>query len=365
MIYLDHNATTPCAFDEELLELSGKPLNPSSVHSFGRSARGMLERARKSVCQSLCVNTLNHSLIFTGSGTEANNLVVKSFEEGNIFALATEHSSILNNPYVKTISVDSSGTINIDHLIQLLETADLSKKTLVCVMFANNETGTIQPLKKVKDVVRYYGVNLHSDCIQGLGKMPLNFDDIGADSISISAHKCGGLAGIGALLYKNSLPIIPQILGGGQERGVRAGTESVIHAHLFAKASIRANDSCEVYFKTTKALRDKMEEEIGKICKEAIFVSESASRLPNTSTIIMPKVSAQIQLMRFDLAGFAISSGSACSSGKIGKSHVLLAMGLKENQINSAIRVSFGMDNTLKETEAFIETWATIYRDFM
>ncbi len=365
MIYLDHNATTPFLFREDLAELLVRPLNPSSVHTFGRFARSILENARRSILKSLGANTTDHSLVFTGSGTEANNLVINSFDKGNVFALATEHSSILSNSHVKPISVNSSGIINIENLVELLKGADLSKQTLVCVMFANNETGAIQPLEKVKDIVRSYGVNFHSDCVQGLGKVHLNFEDIGADSIAISAHKCGGLAGIGALVYKNSLKIVPQILGGGQEKGMRAGTESVIHAHLFAKAVELAKDSCDSYFVKTKVLRDKMEKEIGNICEDVIFASNLVSRLPNTSTIIMPKVSAQIQLMRFDLAGFAISSGSACSSGKIGKSHVLLAMGMKEDQVNSAIRVSFGMENTLTETEAFIDAWSEVYRDFI
>jgi cysteine desulfurase len=367
MIYLDHNATTACRFfDDQITDLIHRPLNPSSVHAFGRFAKGILEQSRRSICESLKVDLRKNSLIFTGSGTEANNIVVKSFHDGNIFALATEHSSILNHPNVQLISVDSSGLINTDHLNALLKGADLSKKTLVCVMCANNETGVLQPLDKVRAIVKSYGANFHSDCVQGLGKIHLDFSDIGADSISLSAHKCGGLPGIGALIYNNALPIMPQIFGGGQERGMRGGTENVLHALLFAKAVSFSNskDHLEPYSKHTSSLRDYMENEICSASLGAVFASDSVLRLANTSTIIMPGVSAEMQLMRFDIAGFAVSSGAACSSGKIGKSHVLSAMGFEENQVNSAIRVSLGIDNTLSEINAFIKTWMEIGRDF-
>jgi cysteine desulfurase len=368
MIYLDHNSTTACRFfdDNMIRDLTNKPLNPSSIHSFGRFAKGILENARRSICESLKVDLRKHSLIFTGSGTEANSMVVKSFQDGNIFALATEHSSILSNPNVKTISVNSSGVINIDHLVELLKNSDSSKKTLVCVMCANNETGVLQPLESVRQVVKAHNATFHSDCVQGLGKIHLNFDEIGADSISISAHKCGGLPGIGALVYNNSAHIVPQILGGGQERGMRGGTENVLHSHIFAKAVnfSNARNNIDIYLKHTGVLRDYMEQTIRSASCDAIFASDKVSRLANTSTIIMPGVSAEIQLMRFDIAGFAVSSGSACSSGKIGKSHVLFAMGFPQDQVNSAIRVSLGMDNSMHDVESFIHAWIGIYRDF-
>lgn len=364
MIYLDHNATTPCIFSSaDLSHLLNKPLNPSSVHSFGRFAKGVLENARREICGLLGANLRDYSLVFTGSGTEANNLILQNFQHQNVFALAIEHVSILDNPNIQTIDVDSHGVIRIDHLIELLQNADTAKKTLVCVMLANNETGVLQPLEKVRDVVKKYGASLHSDCIQGFGKIPINIDYLGADSISISAHKVGGLPGIGALIYKNSMKIVPQIRGGGQEMGMRGGTENVVHAYLFAKAATHSGSNIENYLNNVLPLRDYIEEQIKSVCSSARFASSLTARLPNTSNIIMSGVSSQIQLMRFDLDGFAVSSGAACSSGKVKKSHVLKAMGMAEQDIESAVRVSFGPHNTLAEANAFVKSWSKIYQE--
>lgn len=360
-IYLDYNATAPCSLDANLLiDVLSSPLNPSSLHWHGRAARNLLEKAREKLLSAVEADRREYSLIFTSSGTEANNLVVNSFKKKHVFSSAIEHQSISKIPYVRHLVVNAEGILDLKNLEEAISDA---KGGLLCVMLANNETGVLQPVKDIASIAHKHGIFIHSDCIQGFGKLPVNIRDLGMDSISISAHKIGALPGIGALIYKNSLPLLPAIFGGGQEMGLRAGTENLFHANLFGKISDNVAQLIKEYQTKVAHLRDYLEQQVLSYEPNAKIWSRSVNRLPNTSCILMPGVPAQIQVMRFDLLGFAVSAGSACSSGLVAESHVLKAMGIKQEESTCSIRVSLGPANTIEEVRSFVSAWKEIYSD--
>lgn len=363
MVYLDHNSTTPLSSKakQAMLGLACQPLNPSSIHGQGRNAKFILEEARSSILESFGFNQ-NYNLLFTSSGTEANNLVMKNFYAAEILISAIEHLSIYAhqkyNPAVKIIKVDRYGLLDLEHLESLLQSA--SPKALISVMYVNNETGVIQNLHDVISIAKNFQALVHSDFSQVPGK--INFQHAKGydlDFITISGHKFGGPLGCAGLFYKKNLQLAPEIIGGGQEKGLRSGTENVFGAVGLAAAAQEIADLEHLAY--VKNLRDSLEQNLISYCPDAQIVSKDAARVCNTSMIMMPNVASVAQLVQFDLKGFAVSSGSACSSGKVDTSHVLLAMSYTLEQANNAIRISLSRHNTAYEIDAFCQTWKEIH----
>jgi len=341
------------------------PLNPSSVHSYGRKGKSVLENARKSIASLLGISECfrDYQITFTASGTEANNLLLSNFKDGEIFIAATEHpsifahSKIMNN--ITIIDVDKNGALNVEDLIQKLQNSKAEKK-LVSVMLANNETGVIQPIKQISDIAHNYGALMHSDCVQAAGKIEVNILNLNVDFISISAHKFGGPMGAGALIGKISIPLQALIIGGGQERSLRSGTENVPAIVGFGEAANIAQIELDECFNHMNKLHVKLEKALLASDHNIEIAGANTTRLPNTSLIINVDKKAETQLIALDLQGVAVSSGSACSSGKATSSYVLSAMGYSEEKINSALRISVGLNTTEKDIDGFLKIYNEI-----
>lgn len=369
MIYLDHNATThihPNVTKKMQEVLGQEPLNPSSIHSYGRKGKSLIESSRKSIASLLYITNdhfKDYQVTFTSSGTEANNLILSNFQDGEIFIAATEHQSIFNRCKIEKnitiIKVDNNGVLDIEDLIHNLKNST-AKKKLVSVMLANNDTGVIQPIKKIANIAHEYGAFIHSDCVQAIGKIDVDIIDLNVDFISISAHKFGGPMGAGALVGKTSIPLKPLIIGGGQERNLRSGTENVPAIIGFGEAAKIVKEELSERSTHMHKLRTKLEETLLSSNKSIKIVGVNTKRLPNTSLIINANKKSETQLIALDLQGVAISSGSACSSGKVEPSHILSAMGYSEEQINSALRISIGVNNTEQDINDFLEIYNEI-----
>jgi cysteine desulfurase len=327
--------------------LSG-PLNPSSVHRFGRDAKKHLENARKTIADA--VSAWPNEVLFTASGTEANAMALRCTKAAIVMVSAVEHSSVLRaRPDAVVLRVDENGLVDLSALDAQLATAP---QALVSVMLANNETGVIQPIRDVVEVARKYNALVHCDAVQGMGKIPVDFGALGMDMLTLSAHKAGGPLGAAALVIRRELAITPLLSGGGQELGRRAGTENVAAIAGFAAACDAASLSQQQPLRLWLAGMEAEMEAQG-----AVIFGKAVQRLPNTSCVSMPGISNEVQLMDFDLRGFAVSAGSACSSGRIEGSHVLAAMGVPKAVATSAIRISAGWATTLQEITAFSEAW--------
>ena len=366
-IYFDHNATTPPLPEvvEFLQTIVNQPMNPSSIHHEGRRATHIVEDARRDICQifNIDLNTHSHSAIFTSSGTEANNMLFASHTDSAIIVSATEHSSVLEaaRRYAKhlhILEVDANGIVKLDQLKATLQKHD--HPCLVSIMAANNETGVIQPLAYITEIIRKYDAKLHSDCVQAPGKLALDGSEL--DYITTASHKCGGIAGTGVLIHKKHAKLKRFMEGGGQEKYMRGGTENVLSIASFGKAARWYNEHFAKRVLHITKLQNQLEQTILSFGLGAkIYGSQSQNgKLCNTSMIMMPGAKATQQLMRFDLEGFAVSAGSACSSGKIGQSHVLEAMGVPEDEISCSIRVSLSHSNTAEEIEKFTTLWHKI-----
>ena len=357
--YLDYNATSPLRADikEVMLEVLGEPLNASSVHGYGRAARKRLEDARRQIADAISV--FPNEIIFTSSGTESNNLALRGIKGRKVLVSAIEHPSVLKAVENSTlIPVDGQGVVKLDALEKLLSSGE-PNTVLVSVMLGNNETGVIQPIAEISALCRKHGALLHVDAVQAVGKLPLDMGLLGADMMTMSAHKAGGPVGVGVLVLRQNLPITSLLTGGGQELGRRAGTENIAAIAAFGALMAKGLDKEAVT--RTKELRDRMEAEIHAFAPDAVFFGDMTDRLPNTSMFAMPHVSSETQLMAFDLAGIAVSAGSACSSGKIEVSHVLKAMEVGGEVAASAIRVSIGTATAWEELEIFISEWKKLY----
>ena len=364
MVYLDHNATSPLrasarrAMEAALAECG----NASSVHSAGRAARGRVESAREQVAALL--GAASGSVVFVSGGSEANALAIRGAVAGaaeaenritRLFVSAIEHESVGANaaalaetvPGVKlhVVPVTEQGVVD----LQALRLALMQGKgrALVSVMAANNETGVVQDIAAVSRLVKSEGGEdslLHVDAVQSAGRRALNFSASGADYMTVSAHKLGAPQGAGALIVTDGAPLAPQIGGGGQEMRRRSGTENVAAIAGFGAA---AEEAAEFGSEKARvlALRDRFELELKNVFPEVIIFGAAAERLPNTSNFAIPGLSAETALIALDLDGVAVSSGSACSSGKVKPSHVLAAMGVPQELARSGIRVSFGWSN--------------------
>ena len=364
MIYLDHNATTTThpQVREMMQELMQRPFNASSVHTAGREAKSIIEHARSRIANLLNIDKKEqeYQIIFTSTGTEANNMLISSFKDADIFVSSIEHQSILALkdyfPNIRVVKVESNGLIDLEDLERLLSESKNDVK-LVSVMLANNETGIIQPLKNIVEIAKKFKAFVHSDIVQVVGKIKVDIAELGIDFATISGHKFGGGFGAAALVARTSVKILPLIIGGGQEKGMRSGSENVpAIAAMGLAAEIAANELDERHVKM-KLLQERLESNL----KHAKIIGKELPRLPNTSLIIGDTVrDAMMQVIAFDLQGIAVSSGAACSSGKVGKSHVLKAMGMSDEQAGSAIRVSLSYNNSFEDVGKFIDVFKQI-----
>ena len=360
-IYLDYNATTPIynEVSQIMIEMlqDGLPTNASSIHQDGRNARKLLEESRYVIAKALGIDAYKDDLqiIFTSCGTETNNLIVSNFSSVPMFAGSTEHISILEAGHnnLTLIPVNKNGLISADILRDMLR--QVSGKKLVSIMLANNETGVIQDIKLLSEIAHQENAIFHCDASQAFGKIEVNFKGLGCDAMTISSHKCGGPLGASALIVRKNININSLIKGGKQELSLRSGTENLLAIIGFAKAAQISLDKYE----HIACLRDFVEQEL----TEAEIFGANALRLPNTSSIRMPNIKAEEQLIKFDLAGFSISAGSACSSGRIASSHVLSAMGIDQKQANEIIRLSIGPETKKTELIEFVKQWKKIYQD--
>ncbi|MGH7117254.1 MAG: cysteine desulfurase family protein [Stellaceae bacterium] len=358
--YLDWNATAPlrpeaAAAMTAALAHCG---NPSSVHRWGRAARAAVERARAAV--AALVGATSEGVIFVSGGTEANHLALLGTGRRRVLVSAVEHDSVLRaTPEAEQIPVDGNGIVRLDVLESMLF-AD-STPALVSVMLANNETGVIQPVAEIAALAHVRSALLHCDAVQAGGKIPLDATAIGADLVTLSAHKLGGPPGVGALVVTRGLDLIPLLRGGGQERGRRAGTENLAGIAGFAAAAKAAAAQIAVYDRVRR-LRDGLEAEVKTLAPQAVVVGAAARRLPNTTAIAMPGLAAETQIIALDLDGVMVSAGAACSSGKVGPSHVLAAMGASPDIARSTIRVSLGWSTSEDDVAHFLQSWTALYR---
>jgi cysteine desulfurase len=358
--YLDWNATTPlrpeaAAAMSAVLARCG---NPSSVHRWGHVARQGVEHARSAV--RALFHAPAEGVVFVSGGTEANHLALLGSGRDRILVSAVEHDSVLRAvPEAERIPVDHDGVVMLDTLDRLL--SDDPRPALVSVMLANNETGVVQPVAAISVIARAHGALFHCDAVQAAGKISLDLGTIGADLVTLSAHKLGGPPGIGALVVIGELELTPLLRGGGQERGRRAGTENLVGIAGFAAAAGVAIEEIAVYDRV-RALRDALEAGIAAIAPEAVVLGAAAPRLPNTAAIAMPGVAAETQVIALDLDGVMVSAGAACSSGKVGPSHVLEAMGVGPDLVGSTIRVSLGWSSSEADVAHFLRAWTTLYR---
>lgn len=368
MIYLDHNATTnirPEVWNKMNELASHGPINPSSIHSYGQKGKSLLEEARKSIAYLLGFESdrRGYQITFTSSGTEANNLIISNFKDHEVFISATEHPSIyVHSKHLKNITiikVDQNGILDIDDLILKLKKSKPTKK-LLSVMLANNETGIIQPIKKICEIAHDHGALIHSDCIQAIGKIDVNIPDLGIDFLSISGHKFGGPMGAAALIARASIHLEAQIIGGGQERSLRSGTENVPAIVGLGLAAKLAKEELSDRHAHMAMLQSKLEKMLLESDHSIEIVGSDTERLPNTSLIFNLNKKAETQLIALDLKGVAVSSGSACSSGKSSPSHVLSAMGYTEDKLHSALRVSVGTNTKEEDIDKFIAIYNEI-----
>jgi cysteine desulfurase len=359
--YLDWNATAPLRPEAAaaISEALGRWGNPSSVHRRGRAARQTIECARAAVA-GLLGDVDPSGVIFVSGGTEANHLALVGAGRERVLVSAIEHDSVRHAvPAAEIIPVGPEGIVDLDALDRLL-VAD-ERPALVSVMYANNETGVIQPVAEIASIARRHAAVFHCDAVQAAGKVALEAGAMGADLVTLSAHKIGGPPGVGALVVTGGVNLAPLLRGGGQEHRRRAGTENLPGIAGFAAAAAAAAAKVAVYDRVA-ALRDGLEAEIAAIAPDAVLLGAASSRLPNTSTIAMPGVAAETQVVALDLDGVMVSAGAACSSGKVGPSHVLAAMRVDPEIAASTIRVSLGWSSSEAEIDHFLRAWTALYR---
>jgi cysteine desulfurase len=368
MIYLDHNATSPLRFEaraaaECALGIGG---NASSVHERGRAARALIEQSRRRV--AALAGARVDDVIFTSGGSEANALALWAAVNGaagdgaritRLFISAIEHESVVANAAaiaervaglrLETVPVTGDGVADLEALRIMLNEG--KGRALIALMAANNETGVVQPIANVAELAHGAGALLFVDGVQAAGKIVVP----SADYVSLSAHKIGGPQGVGALILREGAPFAAQILGGGQERGRRAGTENLSGIAAFGAASESAANELSATNRTA-ALRDRFEGGLKRMAPDAVVFGVRVPRLINTSNFALPGLPAETALMALDLDGVMLSSGAACSSGKVKSSHVLAAMGVGEELSRCALRVSFGWNSAETDVDAALSS---------
>ncbi|MCL4764766.1 MAG: cysteine desulfurase [Hyphomicrobiaceae bacterium] len=362
--YLDHNATAPLRPEARAAMLAALDAagNPSSVHAEGRRARQIVEDARERVAE--LVGARPAQVVFTSGATEANAWVLRAGWDV-VMAGGIEHESVLaparsSGAELIELPTGDIGSIAPAAVGAALERGAVgSRRALLALQLANNETGVVQPVAEAAALARARGVPVHTDAVQAAGRLTIDFPGLGADTLSLSAHKLGGPKGCGALVLRDGLELAPLIAGGGQERRRRAGTENVAGIAGFGAAAAAARQDL-ARMSGVAALRDRLEREALAAAPGALVIGAGAQRLCNTTCLALPGVAAETMVIMLDLAGIAVSAGAACSSGKVGASAVLAAMGLPAEIARSAIRVSLGWCTSAKDIDAFLAAWAAI-----
>ena len=367
MIYLDNAASTavhPDVVKEMLPYFDVQYGNPSSIHQFGRKARNAIQKARKQV--AALIGAESNEILFTSGGTESNNTILDGVLTSNgepnpehITTSSIEHEAVLQpckefeNEGIKItyLPVDEYGIVNPDDITNSIN----SHTVLVSIMFANNEVGTIQPIKEISEICKKYQIPLHTDAVQAVGKIPINVKDLGVDALSISSHKINGPKGIGALFIKKGLMVTPQILGGGQENGMRSGTENVASIVGFGKACEIAKDKLSDNISHFQTLHSSMLSRIVKEIPHVKLNGHPEKRIFNNIHLTFLGVNGEDLIIKLDEHGIAASTGSACSVHTQKASHVLKAMGFNHEQITGSLRLSFGYMNTLDEINQTVE----------
>jgi len=368
LVYLDNAATTPVRPEvlEAMLPYLGREAfgNPSSAHRFGRTARAGLEEAKRTVAE--CLGVEPGQVIFTSGGTEADNLAIigsalAARDRGGPFRVAVsavEHKAVLAAAHAvqhlggeeMLVGVSASGMVEEEALDEALARG----VALVSVMWVNNEVGTVQPIARLAERCRAAGVCFHSDAVQALGKVPLSLTDVGCTLLTISGHKIGAAKGVGALIVRDRGAVEAIIHGGGQQYGIRPGTENVPGIVGLGRAVELATTEQAESAARLGALRDELERRVLAIVPDAVINAWQAERAPHVSNVAIPGTDSEALLMHLDLAGIACSSGSACSTGAIEPSHVLTAMGVPRELGIAALRFSFGKDNSVEDVDAVI-----------
>ncbi|HYD64330.1 cysteine desulfurase family protein [Azospirillum sp.] len=356
-VYLDYNASAPLkpavkTAVAAALDLVG---NPSSVHGHGRAVRRALDEARNAVAALAGVAPTR--VVFTSGGTEANNLALRGFPGRRVLVSAVEHDSVLGAaPDAEQLPVVANGVVDLEALERRLVAG---APALVSIQLVNNETGVIQPVADAARIAHAHGAVLHCDAVQAAGRLALGMADLGADLLTLSAHKIGGPAGAGALLVGDGLDPRPLLLGGGQERRRRAGTENLLGLVGFgAAAALVAEDLARAAEFAT--LRDSLEARVLECVPGVRVMGAGAGRVGNVSCLTLPGVPGETQVMALDLAGISVSAGAACSSGKVRASHVLAAMGADAATAGSAVRVSLGWGSAAADVERFVAAYAAM-----
>jgi cysteine desulfurase len=367
--YFDWNATTPLrpqakAALQDALAVCG---NPSSVHAEGRAARQLVEQARQEVAALVGAQPAN--VFFTSGGTEANMLALSPAIEiedekrprDRLLMSAIEHSSVRTGgrfprEAVDEVPVTSDGRLDLTALAAAVRGAE---RPLVSLMLANNETGVVQPVAEAAAICHAAGGLLHADAVQGPGRIPCDMETLDADLVTLSAHKIGGPKGVGVLVRRRDDIHFadPLVRGGGQERGMRAGTENVAGIAAFGAAAAAARAQAAIEAARMRDLRDALEAGLRAIAPPTVIFGEAAERLPNTTLCALEGMKAETAVIAFDLEGIAISSGAACSSGKVQPSHVLAAMGVSPTLLRGAVRVSLGWTTDEADIERFLSAW--------
>ncbi|MFB3819365.1 MAG: cysteine desulfurase family protein [Candidatus Methylomirabilales bacterium] len=361
-VYLDHNATTPLHADvlAAMTTAYARFGNPSSLHEAGRAARQALEEARTALAHAAGA-TDKDTVVFTSGGTEADNLALKGLAFGqrargrHLIVSSVEHHAVLHAAAwlatqgfeVTRLPVDAAGRLDPDDLRRALRPDTI----LVSVMHGNNETGVLFPVADLAALCRERGVAFHTDAVQTLGKVPVDWAALGVDLLSLSAHKIQGPPGIGALLVRRGITMQPLLHGGSQERSRRAGTENVPAAVGFAAAARRAVADLPAQAARLRRLRDRLEDGLLAAVPDVVVNGREAARLPHTSSLAFLGLEAESLILALDLQGIAVSSGAACSSGSLEPSHVLLAMGLPRARVQASVRFSLGPSTTAEEIE--------------
>jgi cysteine desulfurase len=363
--YLDYNATAPLRPEAREALLAALDIgNPSSVHFEGRQARALVETARQDIAELVVAHP--ETVIFTSGGTEACNLALNLRQApggkiGRILVSAIEHSAVLEAAKqadlpIETLAVTGEGALDLAAL-----EASLQEETpaLVCVMLANNETGVVQPIAKIGSMVKAHGSLLICDAVQAAGKTPINMIAMNIDALSVSGHKLGAPMGVGALVTRPSVVVPPQLIGGGQELGRRAGSENISGIAAFAAAARAAKAGLQA-FQNLATQRDAMEAALLAAQPEVQILGRDAERLANTSCFALAGLSSEALVMGLDLDGLSVSAGSACSSGKVSRSHVLEAMGVEPHINKGVVRVSLGWQSQVEDTDKLVEAWVKL-----
>ena len=365
-VYLDWNATTPLRPEARAAMAAAWDIqgNPSSVHAEGRQARRLVEEARAAVADGVGANKQN--VVFTSGGTEANALALtpglrraSGTAVERLLVSAIEHASVLSggrfpSRAIASVGVTRSGVLDLERLRSALRDRPAA---LVSVMLANNETGAVQPVAEAAEIVHACGGLLHVDAIQAFGKIPFDIKAMNADMVTLSAHKIGGPKGVGAVVLAEGIEgLEPLLRGGGQEKGRRAGTEDVTGIAGFGAAAKAAKGALERDAVRVESLRNRLESGLRQIPGTVIF-SDGVKRLPNTTLFTVPGLKAETAVIGFDLAGIAVSSGSACSSGKVQPSHVLKAMEFGAETAQGAVRLSLGWSTSPDDIDCCLEAW--------